>query len=89
MHIANYVAHKLDLIDKKDYDYLQGLIEFNLPSFSVDQVDSYMELLKKDKKNTTGVITCVLPHGRGDMRVTPILDLKELKIILEHYFFWN
>lgn len=85
MHMANYVSYKLGLISEAVYKYLQSCIEFNLPEFRLANLDEYMNILQKDKKNINKSIVCILPHGIANMQVTPITDLAALKQILISY----
>ena len=86
MHLANYISHKLGLISRECLVYLQSNIEFNLPEFKLTNVDKYMSILLKDKKNVDKKLVCILPYGVGDFRVTTISDLNEISIIIEEYF---
>jgi 3-dehydroquinate synthetase len=48
-------------------------------------IDSYMGLLKKDKKNISNSITCILPYAFGDIRVEHIHEIQFLKKTIIDY----
>jgi len=85
MHMANYVSYQLGLISKECLDYLQSKILFNMPDYSIDDVDYYMSILLKDKKNIPGALVCILPYDVADFRVTEISDIEALKDIIKDW----
>lgn len=86
MHLANYISYSLGLISKDCLVYLQRKIEFNLPDYKVLDIDKYMGILLKDKKNIDKKLVCILPYGVGDYRVITVSDLDSITTIVERYF---
>lgn len=85
MHMANYIAQQMDLIDD-DYWEMQEVIAFNLPNYSIEHIAEYIDILMRDKKNEDGSLVCILPYGKADMRVVKIDDLAFLKSCIETYW---
>ena len=88
MDMANFVALRRGLISQETYDELYKVLEKNLPSYQIDpkDLDAYFKLLSKDKKNIGKSVVCILPYGKGDLRVTPIKDLRTFKTQLAEYW---
>jgi 3-dehydroquinate synthase len=92
MDIANYIALRNNIIDKKTYLYFHKHLKNNLTEYHIgeDRIEDYYDLLTKDKKNTDGDIVCILPYGIKDLRVTKIgngtnISIDKLKKDLKHY----
>jgi 3-dehydroquinate synthase len=85
MHMANYIAQMMDLIDD-DYWEMQESISFNLPDYSIDHISEYIDILMRDKKNEDGSLVCILPHGKADMRVVKLDNLAFLRGCIESYW---
>jgi len=87
MDLANYVSLRKGLIDIKTYNKLNSVLKMNLIDYRVpiDLESKYYSLLRKDKKNIDNCVVCVLPYDIGDIRVTKIVDHRELKNIIHEY----
>lgn len=60
MEIANRLSLKLGLISKDFYEKLNSILLKNMPDYRIDNIDKYVQALKKDKKNTSDNLTCIL-----------------------------
>ena len=87
MDLANYVSHKIGLIDWEKYLSLRKILEKNMPQFKLteDSLDLYMNTLSKDKKNISNSIVCILAHDIGDVRVHTLNDKVKLKATILEY----
>ena len=82
--IANWVSYKLGHISYDLYLELYKIIEKNIPTFQLDNIEQYIQILKKDKKNLNKEsIFCILLDGKT--AVTEEIDIDDLKNILESY----
>lgn len=69
MDIANFFSLKLGFIDEKVYAAMRGILKKNLPPFEIaaGNIDRYLQILSKDKKNVGGDLVCILTRGPGAM----------------------
>jgi len=76
MDIANYIALKNDIIDKKTYFYFYKYLKKNLIPYYInnDRMEEYYQLLLKDKKSIDNNIICILPYGIKNLKVVKISD---------------
>ncbi len=72
MDMANWLAWKFGLITKKRYDYLTGLIEFNIPEFTIKSAKQFIQIMSADKKNTENSINFILPFANTEFIKVPI-----------------
>lgn len=86
--IANYIAFKIGLISYDDYKKINKTILFNIPKLIINNsnIDSYIEILKKDKKNIDNKLGCILPTGIGRVEKKFIEFDENLKNNLLDYF---
>ena len=91
MDIANYVSYKMGNLKEDEYINMSYLLKKNMPRFRLEEsmINSYMNLLKKDKKNISKSITCILPYAFGDIRVEHIHDIKFLEKTIVEYISLN
>ena len=75
MDIANWVSVALGLLSPAMADEMRGLLERNWRPTNPGSIDvpSYIDLLRKDKKNRDGDIRVILTRGMGDMFITKIV----------------
>jgi 3-dehydroquinate synthase len=87
MDIANYVSYKIGNLTEGEYANMSYFLKKNMPDFRLEEgmIDSYMGLLKKDKKNISNSITCILPYAFGDIRVEHIHEIQFLKKTIIDY----
>ena len=69
MSISNYVSYKLGHLSFDEYLEMESLLKkiysyIDLPKFDIDQ---YIEILKKDKKNVGSDLGLILTKGMGNM----------------------
>ena len=81
MDMANFVAYYIGRITKNKLEELRSSIYKNIPNYKIqpDQVDNFIELLKKDKKSVKGAIVCILPNQDLGASVVQIDDAGMLK----------
>lgn len=87
MDMANFISWKLGLIDEKVYAAMKGFLEKNMPLFKITKgnIDRYLQILSKDKKNVGGDLVCILTRGPGSMHKQQIpLDNYLRQLLLEH-----
>lgn len=88
MDMANYISLNIGYLNKQTFDYMHGILEKNIPSFSLknDMIDNYFEVLSKDKKNIGNNLGCILTGGPGAMTKVQIPFDDKLKRIILSYF---
>jgi|TARA_R110000796_G_scaffold44505_3_gene108492 3-dehydroquinate synthase len=88
MDIANFVSYRMNLIEKPLYDRLHSILKSNMPEYEIshDNIDRYMKLLSKDKKNIDNSIVCILPTAEEKVEVKEISDKQTLKNYVNEYF---
>ena len=86
--LANFVSWKKDLLKLHQKNVIDGLIEKNMPQFIIDEsnVDSYISVLKKDKKSGTNNVVCILLDCTFRLQQFIINDIDELRTIVLAYF---
>ena len=86
--IANFISFRIGLITYEDYIQINKTISFNIPELIINNsnIDSYIEILKKDKKNIDNKLGCILPIKIGNVEKKYIEFDENLKIQLLDYF---
>jgi 3-dehydroquinate synthase len=86
--MANYISASLGFIKWDLYVKIHNIIKKNIPSFrmGVDEVEKYIRILSKDKKNIDDSITCILLDDYGDAKVRVIKDKDNMKNLIVKYF---
>jgi 3-dehydroquinate synthase len=80
MNMSNFVAWKLGRVDEIFYLKYHNLLKNNSLIFNNNDIDLFISLMKKDKKNTTSGVSCILPGNKFEIvNVTPENLLKVLK----------
>lgn len=69
MDMANFLSLKLGFIEAPGYAAMRTVLQKNLPSFRLNEgnIDRYLQILSKDKKNVGGDLVCILTRGPGAM----------------------
>ena len=86
--IANYISYKNGLITSKMFDEMHEIILFNIPQFELNpiNIDEYINILRKDKKNIDNKLGCILPIEIGKVKKIYVEFNDQLtKIILEYF----
>lgn len=60
MEIANRLSLKNSMISTDLYKRIRNILAKNVPPISIDDHESYIECLRKDKKNVNDNLTCIL-----------------------------
>ena len=88
MDIANMFSHFLGLMDEHTYRSIESKLRMNFPTYSFKTVDveSYIKLLSRDKKNVDDQLTCILSGGPGKLVKTRIPMDRTFAELLTVYF---
>jgi 3-dehydroquinate synthase len=89
--MANYISYRLGFIDGKIYKKINKIIQKNIPKFSLNnyEIDEYMKILSKDKKNKNNSIVCILLKSYGQAEIVEIDNKEILKEFILDYFKTN
>jgi 3-dehydroquinate synthase len=60
MEIANRLSLSKGLISRKRYEIIHSILEKNMPDYKIKDLDEYIKILHKDKKNVSDKLTCIL-----------------------------
>jgi 3-dehydroquinate synthase len=60
MEISNQLALSKGYITEEKYQRLRSILAKNMPEYSIEDIDRYVEILHKDKKNTSDKLTCIM-----------------------------
>jgi 3-dehydroquinate synthase len=84
MILEGYISHKLTGLSKEELADIKATFLSNYPkiSFSTDDIEAILKLLKFDKKNSHGNTNFVLLNAIG----TPEIDVKVTQELLEESF---
>lgn len=88
MDLANFLSLQLGFISEQQYKEMEIVLMANFPRFSIEQFDiqKYLGLLSKDKKNTNQNLTCILCKGKGNLIIHELEMNATLKTLIENYF---
>jgi len=67
MDMSNFVAWKLGRVDEIFYLKYHNLLKNNSLIFNNNDIDLFISLMKKDKKNTTSGVSCILPGNKFEI----------------------
>jgi 3-dehydroquinate synthase len=86
--LANMIASKLGLIDISLRNRIRPILQdvFDICPIPQFEIDSYLEALMKDKKNTGGKLNAIMTRGLGDMYQTPVELTDEIKNLISNFF---
>jgi 3-dehydroquinate synthase len=89
--LANFISYKLGFIKYELYNKLHKIIYKNIPTFTFkeEELNRYISLLSKDKKNVDKSIGCILLKQENKAELTLISDTDNLKQIIQEYFKQN
>ncbi len=88
MDLANYISLCLGFISTKEYKEMEQILKINFPEFifPINEFEKYIDLLKKDKKNTNQSLTCILTNGIGNLFLHELPLENENREIIKRYF---
>ena len=88
MDLANYISLNLGFMNQEQYEFLNSILYKNKPSFNINEknIDYYMDLLSKDKKNINKSIVCILAREFGNLFIYQVKDKEKIKKIILSYF---
>lgn len=88
MDVANFLSVRYGYLSPEVYEVMRRLLDKNLPPVTIrkGQLDEYLAILGKDKKNTDGQLTCILTAGPGAMKKVRVPLDGRLKASLAEYF---
>ena len=88
MDIANYVASKLGVSESKHFERMHPVLDKNCKSYrqvSID-INSFMQALTKDKKNSSTQLRLILPDLDGNITIDLYDNNEKLLNIIQDYF---
>jgi len=88
MDLANWISVAKSLLSRTEAEEMRGLLERNWRPTDPGEVEvqPYLELLRKDKKNINGDVRVILSRGLGDMFITRISLDDEVRSIVQRCF---
>ena len=88
MDVANFLSVSYGYLSLEGYEAMHRLLARNLPPVTIrkGQLDEYLAVLGKDKKNTDSQLTCILTAGPGAMQKVRVPLDGRLKASLAEYF---
>jgi 3-dehydroquinate synthase len=88
MDVANFLSVRYGYLSPEAYEAMRCLLDKNLPPVTIrkGQLDEYLAILGKDKKNTDSQLTCILTAGPGAMKKVRVPLDGMLKASLAEYF---
>ena len=86
--LANYISYRLGYIDESLFIKMHNIIKKNIPEYIIkdSDIDKYVQLLMKDKKNINKSIGCILLKKENKAEITYIDDIDKLKFLIKEYF---
>lgn len=79
MEIANRISLSKGLITKDKYERMKKILSQNMPTYEIENVEKYIEILHKDKKNCSDKLTCILlTNGFGKKAQIDYEEVKEI-----------
>ena len=88
MNIANYISFKYNYISKDEYLNMKNILSKIWCKYLPKKIrlDKYINLLKKDKKNTNDKLKLILTKGIGSMFIKEVKPNKKFINYLRIYF---
>lgn len=87
MDMSNFVAWKLGRVDENFYFKYHDLLKKNSLAFNISDIDLFVNLMKKDKKNTTNWVSCILPGKKFE--IVNVMPENLSKVLKEYEKFVN
>jgi 3-dehydroquinate synthase len=74
MDIANFISLKMGLIDESLYQKMREVLQFNWQEVALGKIDieSFLNALRKDKKNIGSEVRVILTRGLGQMFISSL-----------------
>ena len=91
MDMANFISMKRGLISQEEFEEISKFLRDYIPykEFKIDDLDTYMEFLSRDKKVVGDELNAILCKGIGKIKIIKIkLDSQlknEIKSYLKHF----
>jgi 3-dehydroquinate synthase len=87
MDVANYISMKMGVLEAKGYAHMKKILSTNMPEYRLAEhdVDRYLTILAKDKKNQGSQLRCILCRGLGELFIENVDIDKKLREILKEY----
>ncbi|MDC0049655.1 iron-containing alcohol dehydrogenase [Verrucomicrobia bacterium] len=88
MDLANFISEQLGLISKDVTQEIREVTNVICNGFSIDDInlDDYLALLKKDKKNQDGMLGLILNNGFGNIKKIFTEPNEDFRGYLQDYF---
>jgi len=88
MDLANRISVMQGLIDESLYKSINSRLKVNFPKYDLSDIDieEYISILSKDKKNIDEQLVCILSEGIGKLVKMKVPMNDEFRITLKTYF---
>lgn len=88
MDIANFISLKRGLLSQKEFNKISKLIRKHVPykKLEVDDINSYLNFLKRDKKVVGDEVSAILCKGLGKIEIIKTKLDKKLTLEISEYF---
>lgn len=84
MAIANRISLDRGLLGQGQFDRIEGILVENMPVFRTSRFEEYADILRKDKKNTSDELTCILLTDHYGKKVSvPYNDV--IRVVREYF----
>ena len=86
--LANYVSYRLGYINKNLFTKMHNILKKNIPEYIIEEsnLDKYIQLLMKDKKNVNKSVGCILLKAENKAEITYVEDVDNLRLLIKEYF---
>lgn len=86
--LANFISYNIGFIDYDTYLKIHNTISFNIPFLLISDtnIEEYIGILKKDKKNIGNKLGCILPIALGKVEKKFLEFDDKLKNLIIDYF---
>jgi 3-dehydroquinate synthase len=87
INIANFFSLKLNLINKEKFEEIENQISkiVNLSELKRMNVEHFLKIIKKDKKNKNGQIRLILTRGVGKMFIKSVNKESKFIYLIKEY----
>lgn len=88
LDIANFIALKLDTLTEKEFLLLHKVLYNNLEKkdFVSFNFETFVEALKKDKKNDSENYNFIIPSSFGEVKLSSMVINKKTNMLIKTYF---
>ena len=84
MDVANFISYKKGYITYELFKRIQKTLISIYEELKLPEIDKLIIALKKDKKNISNKLNCVLTNGPGDMFLEEV-EYSDIQTYLKEY----